>query len=310
MALDETIREQAVAWAVRTGDPAFDDWDGFTGWLEQDAAHSRAYDEVMASVADAAEALPVSPPAQNDDEPTRFSRRVTRRRWMGGALAAAVAAVATFGVWQAMPDTYAVETAPGEMQLVELGEGSHIELAGGSRIVLDRDDPRTASLERGQALFTVAHDPDAPFTVTVGQDTLVDVGTVFDVKHMPTEMVLSVSEGAVIFNPQRQNVEVSPGQRLTSIPGSEQYRLAEVSTGEVGEWREGRLTFDDARLAEVAADLSRLSGIEFAVSPGSADRRVSGSLMVEPVRNDPRTLGALLGVSVRHDGTRWEIGAR
>ena len=57
MALDETIREQAAAWAVRTGDAAFEDWEAFTLWLEQDSAHARAYDEVMASVIDATEAL-------------------------------------------------------------------------------------------------------------------------------------------------------------------------------------------------------------------------------------------------------------
>ena len=306
MALDETIREQAVAWAVRTGDPAFDDWERFTLWLEQNAAHARAYDEVTASIADATEALPDLTVAQNDDEPAG----IFRRRWLGGAVAAAVTAVAAFGVWQAMPGTYAVETAPGEMQLVELEGGSRIELAGGSRIVLDRDDPRTASLERGQALFTIDHDPADPFTVMVGEDTLVDIGTIFEVKHTAAEMVLSVSEGAVVFNPERQNVEVSPGQKLTSAAGSGAYRLGEVPEGEVGEWRDGRLTFDDARLEEVAADLSRLSGVEFAVSAQSADRRVSGSLMIEPVRRDPRALGPLLGVNIRHTGTEWEIGAR
>ena len=30
MALDEAVREQAAAWAVRTGDAGFDDWEGFT----------------------------------------------------------------------------------------------------------------------------------------------------------------------------------------------------------------------------------------------------------------------------------------
>lgn len=306
MALDETIREQAVAWAVRTGDPAFEGWDEFTRWLEQDAANARAYDEVTALVADAAEALPPLPVAQNDDTPVV----VSRRRWAMGAMAAALVAVVTFGVWQAMPATYTIETAPGETQFVELDGASHIELAGGSRIVLDRDNPREASLEHGQALFTVEHDPDAPFIVTVGDDTLVDVGTVFDVKHTATEMVLSVSEGAVVFNPKRQNVEVTPGQRLASAPGSEAYRLTQVPAGQVGEWRQGRLTFDDARLADVAADLSRLSGVAFAVSPGSAQQRISGSLMVQPLRDDPRSLGPLLGVSVRHEGNSWEIGAR
>jgi transmembrane sensor len=315
MALDETIREQAIAWAVRTGDPAFEDWEGFTLWLEQDPANARAYDQVAAAVADASDASDVpggaeasvrAPVAHNDDEPAG----VSRPRWLGGAMAAALALIFAFGAWQARPRTYSVETAPGETQLVELVGGGRVELAGGTRIVLDPVEPRLATLEQGQALFTIRHDPAAPFTVIVGQDRLVDIGTIFEVKHTPGQMVLSVSEGAVVFNPERQDVTVKPGQQLTSVPGSGAYQLAAIAAGEVGEWREGRLTFDDARLEDVAADLSRLSGIAFAVSPRSADQRVSGSLMIEPIRRDPRTLGPLLGLNVRYDGTSWEIEAR
>jgi transmembrane sensor len=307
MALDDVIREQAIAWAVRAGEPAFEDWETFTAWLEQDPSHARAYNEITAAVADAAEALPPVPLAQNDDEPGFVA---PRRRWLGGAIAAGLAVAVVLGVWQARTGTYAIETAPGEVRLVELEGGDRIELAGASRIVLDRSDPRRASLEQGQALFTIDHDPDAPFTLAVGEDTLVDVGTIFDVKHTSGGMALAVSEGAVVFNPARQNVRVSPGQQLTSAAGSDRYRLSAVPTGEVGEWREGRLTFQDARLEDVAEDLSRMTGIEFTVAALSSDRRVSGSLVVDPVRRDPRTLGVLLGVSVRHTGDTWEIGAR
>src|SRR5690606_3882848 len=306
MTLDETIRDQAVAWAVRTGDPSFDDWEGFTCWLEQDPAHARAYDEVGIAVAGAADALPAVAVPQNDDEPAD----VSRRRWLGGAVAAAIAGLAAYGAWQAMPGTYTVETAPGEMQIVELDGQSRIELAGGTRVVLDRNDPRRASLERGLALFTIEHDPAAPFTLAAGEDTLVDIGTVFEVKNTPGELTLSVSEGAVVFNPDRQNIEVTPGQKLTSAHGSEQYQLAALRESQVGEWREGRLTFDEARLEDVAADLSRLSGIEFSVSARSAERRLSGSVMIEPVRRDPRSIGPLLGVGVRDTGASWEIGTQ
>lgn len=307
MALDEIIRDQAAAWAVRTGEPTFEDWETFTAWLEKDPAHARAYDEVLASVLDAVETLPPVPSAQNDDEPSVLA---PRRRWLGGALAASVAVVVALGVWQARPGSYAIETAPGEVRVVELEGGDRIELAGASRIVLDRRNPRTASLEQGQALFTLDHDPDAPFTLAVGEDTLIDVGTVFDVKHTPRGMALAVSEGAVVFNPARQNVRVSPGQRLTSATGSDRYRLSAVPAGEVGEWREGRLSFQDARLEEVAADLSRMTGVEFTVAARSADRRVSGSLVIDPLRSDPQALGPLLGVAVRRSAEAWEIGAQ
>jgi transmembrane sensor len=306
MSLDETILEQAVAWAVRTGDPAFEDWEDFTVWLEEDPAHARAYDEVVASVDEGAEALPPVPVAHNDDAPASW----TRRRWLRGAAALAVAVAVGLGAWQARPGDYAVDTTPGEVQLVELDDGGRIELAGGSRLVLDRRDPRRASLERGRALFVIEHDPQAPFTLTVGKDTLVDVGTTFDVNRTPEGLELAVSEGAVVFNPARQNVRVSPGQMLTSATESGDYRLVAVPAEQVGEWRQGRLTFQDATLAAVAADLSRATGILFTVSAPAEAERVSGSIALDPVKSDPRTLGPLLGVSIRHNGAEWEIGAR
>src|SRR5688500_9141377 len=128
MAHDQALRDQATAWAVRTGDPAFDDWDGFTAWLEQDPAHARAYDGVIAAVGEAAEALPPVPEAGNDDEPVR----PTRRRWIGGVLSVVLLGVAGLGAWQLRGDTYAVETAPGEVRFIALEDGGEIALAGGS----------------------------------------------------------------------------------------------------------------------------------------------------------------------------------
>lgn len=305
MAHDEAIRDAAAAWAVRAGDPDFEDWEAFTAWLEADPAHARAYDAVAAAVADAADALPAIPQADNDEARPGW----TRRRWLAGALAASLAAIAVFSVWNGRDGSYAIETAPGETRVVALDGGSRIAVAGNSRLVLDRGDRRMASLERGQALFTIDHDPAAPFRLTVGEDTLVDVGTIFDVTHTSRGMAVSVSEGAVVFNPGRQNVQVDPGERLTSAKGSELYEVVSIPLAEVGEWQRGRLTFRDAPLDQVAADLSRATGVAFVVAPRAAQRSVSGSLVLDRVKADPRTVGALLGVGVRHNGEAWEIGA-
>ena len=301
----DTIREQAAAWAVRTGDPGFEDWDRFTSWLEEDPAHSQAYDAIMPSVDEAAEALPPIVPAANDDEPRRQPRR-----WWAGAAAAAVFAATAVGVWQMRDGAYTIETQPGEVRLVALEGGGEIALGGDTRIVLDRDEPQIASLERGQALFTLRDDAAAPFTVTVGEDTLVDIGTVFDVRYEGERMAVAVAEGAVLFNPERQNVPIAPGQKLTSEAGSTAYRISAVPAGEIGEWRHGRLTFQDTSLGEVAADLSRTTGTRFVVAPRAAGQTVSGSVRLEPIKADPRSVGPLLGVNVRYNGSAWEIGAR
>jgi len=306
MARDRALKEEAAAWAVRTGDPAFDDWDAFTAWLERDPVHAEAYDEVIATVAEAAEILPRVREPGNDDE--RVGQ--TRRRWIGGALTLVLAGVSAFGAWQMRGGSYAVETAPGEMQIIALDGGGEIALAGGSRIVLDRGDPSMASLDRGQALFTLEHDPAEPFTLKVGEDTLVDVGTVFDVTRTAEGLRVAVSEGAVVLNPGGDDARVSPGEVLSKDSATGRYVVRAVALDQVGEWREGRLTFQDASLEEVAAELSRATGTAFVASQRAGGQRISGSIALDGVRRDPRTVGTLLGIAIGHNGTAWEIGAR
>lgn len=306
MSHDQALRDEAAAWAVRTGDPAFDDWQGFTDWLERDPAHARAYDAVVAAVAEAAQVLPPVRLAQNDDEPAQPARR----RWLGGVLSLALVGVVAFGAWQMRGGGHTVETAPGETRVIALEGGGEIALAGGSRVTLDRDDPRVASLERGQALFTIAHDPEAPFRVELGEDVLVDIGTVFDVNRTGAGFTVAVSEGAVVLNPGAENAAVSPGEMLSKEAATGRLARGTIALDQVGEWREGRVTFQDAPLDEVAAELSRATGTTFVASPRAGGRRVSGSIVLDGVRRDPRTLGPLLGVTVAHNGTSWEIGAR
>lgn len=305
MARDTRILEQAAAWAARTGDSAFDDWDAFTLWLEESPEHALAYDEIVLAAQAAADALPRLAVAANDDD----GGRKVRRRWFGGTVAAGLALLLTFGFMQLGTHPHSFETAPGETRLVELDDGNRIMLAGGSRLVLDRGNSRHASLEYGQALFTLRHEDTAPFTVTVGEVTLVDIGTVFDVRRAPDGVSVAVSEGAVLFNPDAESVRIDPGQILLSDAASGRYEIRHIALEQVGEWQEGRLTFDRTTLADAAEQLSRATGLSFRAI-GARDARLSGSLLIEPVRADPRTLGPLLGINVRHNGGIWEIGIR
>lgn len=300
----DAIAEQAALWAVRTGDAAFAGWEEFTRWLEADPAHAAAYDRVMAAV-DGVAAADLPPRAEPVEEAGNVvPLQVTRRRWIGGALAACVAGGLAVGLWQMRaPPSELYQTAPGEMREVALADGSSIVLAGGTRLAVAQG-ARHVTLEAGQALFTVHHDEAHPFTVTAGEDTLLDVGTVFDVRRGEGSLTVAVAEGAVVFNPDREKVRIDPGQRLTSRSGK--VELGESPAAQVGEWREGRITFRDASLADVAADLSRASGVAFSAAPGAAGR-VSGSVLVEPLRRDPGALGPLLGVRIAKTDKGWSI---
>lgn len=311
MPRDESIREQALAWAVRAGDPEFADWEAFVRWLDEDPQHGRAYDEVSAAIADAAEfasMAPIATPANDFHAAVSGPLPLTRRRWLIGSLVASLALLAWLGIWRAGDSRYMLETSPGEARVVALADGDSVQLSGGTRLLLDRKDARSGRLERGQALFMIRHDERRPFRLAVGGDTLVDAGTVFDVRMDQGQMTVAVSEGAVVFNPNVQNVRLAAGQLLTHAAGSRRYTVRAIVPEQVGEWREGRLTFDGAPLVQVAADLSRMTGVHFEAAPGDAASVFSGSVIIDPIRKEPQSLGPLLGVQVRAEGDHWVIG--
>jgi transmembrane sensor len=307
MASDETIRAEALDWAVRTGDPAFTDWDAFAVWLEADLAHARAYDVVSVAVEDAARLVAQNGPANDDLIDVRPSRR-WHPAWLAGGMAAAAALIVA--VWTiGLPgrDLYMVETSPGETRSVALENGTQVALAGGTAMAFDRDDTRFARLDRGQALFTVRHDAQRPFEVLVGKERLVDLGTVFDVRSDAGALSVAVAEGAVSYEPEGAAVRVGPGQVLRRAAGATDLVLADVPAEQVGEWKEGRLTFEAAPLSEVAARLTRATGIAYVAASGG-NASVSGSLLIAPLRKDPAAIGPMLGVAVRSEGERWVIG--
>jgi transmembrane sensor len=308
MASDGAIREQALDWAVRAGDPAFADWESFMLWLEADPAHARAYDEVTAAVGEAADLVAVAGPA-NDD--VADDRQRPRRLLLGSAIAASLALVGALWLFQGgTRDLYIVQTALGETRSIALDPATRVDVAGGTTLVLDHKDARFAKLDEGQALFTVRHDAAHPFEVAVGEQKLVDIGTVFDVRHNADgALSVAVSEGAVQFDPDGADVRVSPGEMLRREAGASTVSLSKVAAAQVGEWRQGRLTFEAASLEDVAAQLKRATGIAYAAAPGSTGGTVSGSILVAPLRKDPAALGPLLGLSVRAQGNSWVIGS-
>lgn len=298
------IGREAIGWVIRLRDPAFNDWDGFTAWLEADARHNEAYEAVAIADAEAAEALsapeprPIMAPAQR--------RAPTRRLVLGSVLGASL--VAFFGLSTLQSDTYLIETGPGERRSITLASGDRIDMNGGTRLVLDRDKLRFAQLEQGEALFTVRHDEARPFVVEAGDKVLRDVGTVFNVTHGDDVVDLAVSEGAVLFDPDGEAVTVPAGRALRSA-GDGEAQVRAVPVTDVGGWREGRLAYSDAPLSQVAADLSRSLGVEVRVS-GRAQRPFSGVILVG--KGDDaffRTLGALLDVQVRRSGAGWILVA-
>ena len=301
MAVDQQTLDEAAMWAVRTSEPDFADWAAFTDWLEASPAHAEAYDHAMVAAEDGARALGSIP--ANDPEWSEEEEESSPRRWLAPALAACLAILAALWLWPAGDAGMTYTTAPGETRKIALEDGSTVFLAGDTEIVIDGE--RQARLNSGRALFEIRHDEAAPFRLAVGDAQLVDAGTVFEVAIREAAVAVGVAEGAVIYNPGGPAARIHPGEVLHFDRGAGSYRIETVPLEQVGEWREGRLTFRDAPLAQVASDLARATGIAYRTAEQGRDRSISGSVAIDPLRRDPAALGPLLGIDVRQDGDVW-----
>lgn len=305
--MNSAAETQAIDWVIRQRDPDFADWDGFADWLAEDPGHADIYDAV-ASLDRDLDALPRQPePAVI--VPFENRRRISRRGWFGGALAAALVATVTLPNLGLFGDPGRIETGPGEHRTINLADGSRIEINGASVVTLDKDKPRFARLESGEAMFHVVHRDRDPFVVETGDAKIVDLGTAFNVVRRNRETSVAVSEGVVLYNPDRDNVRVDAGQGIDARDGdAAPPKVRPIDVANVGGWRNGLLVYNGTPLDVVAEDLKRTTGMEVTVAPAASGLSFRGALIIDKDRS--RTiadLAALSGTRAERQGDGWVL---
>ncbi|RVT89378.1 DUF4880 domain-containing protein [Sphingomonas crocodyli] len=303
----EDIVDQAIAWHLRLADADADEWHRFVEWLEADEAHQAAYDQVTMDDALIAPSLDLTaaPVAANDAGPPR---RFARWAGFGGGAAAAALAVAML-----LPETqavasYTVETKPGETRTMKLDDGTTIEMNGGTKMSFRKGDARYAALEAGEATFHVRHDADHPFELQSGRYAIRDLGTVFNVTRDGKRLGVEVAEGSVAFEPNRQNVTLTPGMALTAHEDRAEPKLDRIAAHNVGGWRRGVVSFRGAPIESVANAVARSTGAHLKVEPTLAKQTFTGTIHLtgDQGRLIPR-VATLIGADWRRKGDNWML---
>lgn len=302
----ETLRDEALRWIIRLREGGTADWRAFEQWMADDPRAADIYWDLAADDADVADALSQDRPiVRIATQPTRTAKA----KWLGGGVLALAASVLLLLFLPGPADTYSIETAPGQARSVGLGEGSEILLNGGSKIELDRKNPRRARLDGGEARFTIAHDETQPFIVEVGEAELTDLGTVFSVSRQGSELRVAVAEGAVRYRGGDVSRKLGAGDTLR-IGRDGRLVAGEIDPADVAAWADGRLAYGDVDIATVAADLSRATGLDVSVDPAVAQRPFSGGFALG--KRDAETVrraASLMGLRVRAKGKGWILEA-
>ena len=307
--IDEGMLDQAIAWqrALEHDDA---DWDAFAHWLEADPQHREIFDQlelVNRAVAERGEDLkPLLMPA------SAASFRPSRRGWLVGSLAAAIAAaVVAPSVWLHSKDDTVYATRVGETRHLALQAGVNVDLAPASTLVAKGGDTADLQLASGEAFFDVAHDPNRTLQIEAADYIVSDIGTQFGVKIAAEQVTVGVAEGHLSVGAQiGKATRLAAGQQIVVGRTAHTIRLLPVAKQDVGSWRRGRLVYNNTPLSVVAADLARFSGKVVSVDPSIRGRQFSGVLAIANGATIFDDLAGLTGITYEETGGRIRLSPR
>jgi len=167
-------------------------------------------------------------------------------------------------------------TLLGEQHSFVLEDGSVVHLNTQSKIRVRYDrNSRAVDLLRGEALFTVAPNPDRPFRVHSGMVTTRAVGTIFNVYLTDKGPEVAVIEGKVnvILLSNQDSAILGMGEKASTTAGGkiETTKIAKPET--IAAWRTRQLVFENTPLREIIREFNRYNQTQI---------RIEGTIKDEP----------------------------
>ncbi len=163
----------------------------------------------------------------------------------------------------------------------------------------------------GSILVETAHGDPRPFVVSSADGDMRALGTRFLVRREEPGTRLTVLQSAVAARAETLSEErvIKEGQQVLILPQGLQ--ASEAAPALAGAWAQGMLVVENARLADLVAELGRYSPALLRVDPSIADLRVTGSFPLKDTRLALQALEPSLPVrSVRHNAWWFEVVPR
>ncbi|AQR72812.1 FecR family protein [Sphingomonas sp. LM7] len=313
--LRRDVDAEAAAWLARLqdSDRSAATETAFKAWAHADPANEEAFEratEIWAMIpgamlcADAPVSAPVPLPV----------RRSSGLRVTAFALAASLLLIvgAGSGWWLfARPIDYA--TRIGEQKVATLEDGSRVALNTDTEIdVAFEKDVRRVTLERGEAMFEVAPNPDRPFIVRAGDKLVKAIGTSFIVRREGSGVVVTLIQGKVSVSDVSAGAArptlLAAGERLTAAGPNATPLIDQPALDAATAWRRGQAMFSDAPLAAAVVELNRYGGPRITIDdPHLASLRVSGVFATNDTAEFANAVAALHGLRVQKTGDELHL---
>ena len=296
--LSDSAMDQALTWLIELEGADPRQQERFEAWLLADPAHARAFEKAQAiwnsqTVQHAAATL------QSPRKPSGWQR--LRPHWKPLAMAA----VLLLGLFNFSDLPLRIQAD----HLTVVGERQRLELADGSKVLLNTDSAfsshldgsqRVAHLYRGEAYFNVALDPNAPMEIEAGPIRMSANSTEFSVRYLNGEARVQVQRGALDVSAIRGDSRVSLGAGDSVRVGPSGFAHRErLDPSRDLAWVQGRLIFDNSPLGEVLAELRRYyPGWIINTNPALDRIIVTGNYKLDNPLNVVRSLAHITSASV------------
>lgn len=210
--------------------------------------------------------------------------------------------------------TISYRTEVKEIDTHELKDGSLITMNASSSISVSLGDKiRKIELYEGEAVFSVAHDPERPFVVDVGGTLVRAVGTVFNIERGRDDVVVTVLEGIVEVTKARKAVASGANaavlQEIKRLVHGEKLEISQNSPvlGDVIHanievdmaWQEGNLIFENEPFHRVVERISRYVNEKIIINDAQlSEMRLSGVYRIEEADTILPILATILPIRV------------
>jgi len=234
------------------------------------------------------------------------SPQARESRWPLLSLAASLlvaVAIGSFLYFSTPTTVYA--TAIGERRVVQLQDGSRLELNTDTEVAVRMTrTQRTLELVRGESLFDVQPDPERPFVVAVGATSVRAVGTTFAIRRDDGQYEVLVTEGIVEVSGERTTsaaayqMQLPAGSGVAYGPrGLERRQVSAAEQERSLSWRTGTIALAGETLAESVAEFNRYNSRRMVVAdPAIRDLRLGGYFDVQDIDGFIRVLATAFAV--------------
>ncbi len=289
-------------------------------WIEQHPQHRKLADEAAMLVRGIAFKQHSLPDEVIDARWTALNARMNagkaQPKWPLAityrvAASASLLLMALAGIWFLSQNRHvAITTGFGEIQTLELPDGSKVVLNANSTLSYDpaslHSSDRVVHLQ-GEAYFDVVRKQQsapARFVVVTDNAQVEVLGTRFNVNHRRSTTQVVLTSGKVRFNlPEKELATLKPGEKAAYDTRKQALTLEKVNPEFYSSWKQRKLIFDDTSLTELVQILEDNYGLQVIISDKTLlDKRISGEISSQNITILLKAVSRLFGIEVRRSG--------